>query len=365
MKLKNILSVICFLFVAIACSMEDNILDDNPSKLVPENGSAYISAVINLDGTRTKATAGNSSAPKEYVADAITSCALFLLDSNNKVVGVHTETYENSTATSQEIKFLAKVNVAKKVVAVVNYNPSNSENILACSDYNALKSYMEHDAHYRLKIGEGSIDWTGVVGSSSTTGDLGTAKTSIEVESRTAIVELVEFAVNYKTDRRPVVKLESVSLSNLKTQGGWSEDLMGMTTGSFNFDKTTYNLPRDPNNYSSDDSRYPLRADVYPNTDGGGSNQDKFVTLTLTFSVTEGNVSKTYDRFYIINRPTEADGSFTNNSGHVYVKAGYWYQLKATVNVASDLVDCDIVCYTNDWILDDSTFNDVPMDPVN
>ena len=56
---------------------------------------------------------------------------------------------------------------------------------------------------------------------------------------------------------------------------------------------------------------------------------------------------------------------FLKNSGHVYVEAGYWYQLKATVNVTSDLVDCDIVCYTNDWIFDDSTFNDVPMSPVN
>ena len=363
MKLKNILSVLCFFFVAVACSMEDDVLDGNSSKLVPEEGSAYVSAVINLGGTQTKATTGNSSALEEYEVDAIASCALFLLDSNNKVVGVHTETYTNSIAISQEIKFLTKVNVATKAVAVVNYNPNNSENILACSDYNALQSYMEHDANYRIKIGEGQIDWTGVVGSSSTTGDLGMAETSITVESRTAIVELVEFAVNYKTNRQPVVKLESVSLSNLKTQGGWSEDLKGVTTGSFNFDKTTYALPRNPGYYSSDENHYPLRANVYPNTDGG-NNSEKFVTLTLTFSVTDGGASRTYDRSYIINRPTEQDGSFTNNSGHDYVKAGHWYQLKATVNVASDLVDCDIVCYTNDWIYDDSTFNGVPMDPV-
>ena len=76
MKLKNILSVVCFLFVATACSMEDSILDDDSSKLVPEDGSAYVSAVINLEGTQTKATTGNSSDPQEYVADAIASCAL-------------------------------------------------------------------------------------------------------------------------------------------------------------------------------------------------------------------------------------------------------------------------------------------------
>lgn len=34
MKLKNILSVVCFLFVATACSMEDSILDDDSSKLI-------------------------------------------------------------------------------------------------------------------------------------------------------------------------------------------------------------------------------------------------------------------------------------------------------------------------------------------
>ena len=185
--------------------MEDSILDDDSSKLVPEDGSAYVSAVINLEGTQTKATTGNSSDPQEYVADAIASCALFLLDSEGKVVGVHTETY-NSTATTQEIRFLTKVNVATKAVAVVNYNPGNSESLLACSDYDDLKNYVEHDAHYRLKIGEGAIDWTEVVGSSSTTENLSTATTAITVKSRTAIVELAEFAVRYKTDKRPVVK---------------------------------------------------------------------------------------------------------------------------------------------------------------
>ena len=63
--------------------------------------------------------------------------------------------------------------------------------------------------------------------------------------------------MRYKTDKRPVVKLESVSLSNLKTQGGWLEDLKsGVTTGRFDFDKTTYSLPRTPGFYNGDDGHF-------------------------------------------------------------------------------------------------------------
>lgn len=347
MKLKNILSVLCFLFIAAACSMEDDVLDGNSSKLVPEEGSAYVSAVINLGGTQTKATTGGaSSTPEEYTADAIASCALFLLDSNDKVVGVHTETYTNSNATSQEIKFLTKVNVAEKAVAVVNYNQSNSENILACSNFLALKKYMEHNADYRIKVGEGTIDWTDVVGSTSTTGDLGTAKTTIMVQSRTAIVELVKFAVKFEgAGDHPTVKLKEVSLSNLKQDGGLYDEGSSFSNTAFSFNN---NLPADPDSYGTNGY---FRKNVYPNTDA-----EKPITLKLKFTV-DGKDSSEYERSYIINRPT-SDG-FVNNSGHMYVQPGCWYQLSATVTVNTGKIDCAIECHVLDWIYQSINAGDI------
>lgn len=335
MKLKNILSVLCFLLAATACSMEDDILNDNSTKLVPEEGSAYVSATINLGGTQTKATTGNSSAPEEYGADAITSCALFLLDANNKVVGVHSETNPESTATSKEIKFLTKVNVATKVVAVVNYNSNNSpENLLACSTYQEIQAYKEYNADYRIKVGEGTISWAGITGSASTTGTLEEAKVNIKVESKTAIVELVRFAVKYEgAGAHPTVQLKEVSLSNLKSEGGlYSEGTSFANVFSF-----TGNLPIDPGSY---EIGY-FRKNVYPNT-----TETKPVTLNLKFTV-DGKDSPEFERSYIINRPT--DKNFTNNSEHTYVQPGFWYQLSATVTVNTGKIDCAIACHVLDW----------------
>lgn len=335
MKLKNILSVLCFFFVVVACSMEDDVLDGNSSKLVPEEGSAYVSAVINLGGTQTKATTGNSSAPEEYAAEAIASCALFLLDSNDKVVGVHTETYTNSNATSQEIRFLTKVNVATKAVAVVNYNPNNSENILACSTYQEIQAYKEYDANYRIKVGEGTISWTGITGSASTTGTLEEAKVDITVKSRTAIVELVNFDVKFEgAGNEPNVQLTEVSFSNLKSEGGlYSEGSSFADVFSF-----TNNLPIGKGVYGKNGY---FRKNVYPNT-----TEVTPVTLNLKFTV-DGKSSPEFERSYIINRPTS--GGFVNNSGHEYVQPGYWYQLSATVTVNTNKINCDIECHVLDW----------------
>lgn len=341
MKLKNILSALCFLFVATACSMEDDILDNNSSQLVPEEGSAYISAVINLGGAQTKATSGSEKDPDGYGADPITSCALFLLDANNKVVGLHTESDETSTATKREIKFLTKVNVATKIVAVVNYNPDNTpENLLACSTYREIQAYKEHDANYRIKVGEETISWEGVTGSASTTGNLDEAKVNITVHSRTAVVELSKFEVRQKgAGVLPEVKLTSVSLSNLKSEVGLYSEGASFETNPFSFPNDY--LPIAPGSYE----RGYFRQNVYPNTNDGNT-KNKFVTLTLEFTV-DGKSSPEFKRSYIINRPTDAN--FTNNSGHEYVQPGYWYRLSATVTVNTGKIDCDIECHVLDW----------------
>lgn len=335
MKLKNILSVICFLFVATACSMEDSILDDNSTKLVSEDGSVYVSAVINLGETQTKATTGSSNASGESVADEITSCALFLLDANNKVVGVHTETYDESVGTSREIKFLTKVNVATKAVAIVNYNPNNSpENLLACSTYEDIQAYKEYNADYRIKVGEGVISWAGITGSASTTGTLEEVKVDILVASRTAIIELDQFKVNNKgAGAIPEVKLIAVSLSNLKSEVGLFSEGTSFEEGPFQF---VNNLPI-VGNY---ENKGYFCKNVYPNADS-----QRPITLNLEFTVD----GKKDSRSYIINRPTAVDGSFTNNSGHTYVKAGYWYKLAATVTVNTGNIECAVECHVLDW----------------
>lgn len=335
--------------------MEDDILDNSASVVMPQEGNAYVSVAIGLGNAQTKA--GSSNLNGTYGADRIDNCALFLLDENEQVVGFHTEEFaideDNENPSKVTVRFLTKYKVATKAVAVVDYNPNNSENLLDCSNLTDLKAYKEHDANYRIKFGVGDIDWSGVSGSSSTniSPEAKPATVSIEVANHTAIVELVQFSVRYdeKSNNHPKVELTEVSVSHLKENGGWFEDIKGIANKTFSFD-SRYGLPLEPGSYNDNDEIYPLRVNVYPNTDGG-EDGESFVTLHIKFSIQDvkGEPRKE-ERKYIINRPTGDD--FTNNSGegHTYVKAGYWYQLKATVNVHSDYVDCDVVCYTRDWI---------------
>lgn len=338
MKLKNILSILFFFVVAISCSVEDDVID-NSSSIIPEGDVAYVSAAISMDNTLTKST-GSSQDGGTIDADPINSYFFFLLDKNEDVVGVHKGSF-NGSSSSETVKFLAKVNVATKIVAFVNYNENNSEKLEDCRNDEQIKAYKEYNADYRLKIGESSISWQGVTGSTSTTGKLDEARVTIKVKSYTSIVELVEFNVNNQSGRNLDVKLTKVSLSNLKSEGGSVEG------SSFQASPKVVKEGNFAPGYYGDKAEN-FRTNVYPNTDAS-----KPITLNLTFTVTEGGKTTSYDRNYIINRPS--DDSFTNNSGHVYVEAGNWYQLTATVNVKSGFVDCNVVCYTNDWIYDSSS----------
>lgn len=339
MKLKNILSILFFFVVAVSCSVEDDVID-NSSSIIPEGDVAYVSAAISMDNTLTKST-GNSQDGGTIDADPINSYFFFLLDKDNDVVGVHKGRFENPSSSKEEVKFLAKVNVATKIVAFVNYNETNREKLENCMNYDQIKAYKEYNADYRLKIGEEFISWQGVIGSTSTTENLDKASVEIRVKSYTSIVELVEFKVNDQSGRNLDVKLTKVSLSNLKSEGGSVEG------SSFQASPKVVKEGNFAPGYYGDKAEN-FRTNVYPNTDAS-----KPITLNLTFTVTEGGKTTSYDRNYIINRPS--DDSFTNNSGHVYVEAGNWYQLTATVNVKSGFVDCNVVCYTNDWIYDSSS----------
>lgn len=330
--------------------MEDDILDNNASVVIPQEGNAYVSVTVGLGDVQTKATTGSTDpiTTNPNDRDYIDRCAIFLLDENENVVGVHAESYGDYQST-RNVKFLTKYGVAKTAVAVVDYDPYAPEVLLACSSLQALENYKESNAYNRIKFGTGNVNWTGVVGSTSTkdeSADNVAQISPITVYNRVAVVELAGLSVKYTSDKEPEVQLTKVWLTNLKVKGGWEEDTEE-ATGSFRFNDNAayYGLPAAPGLYGNRPGGVSqILTYVYPNTIGG-----KYVTLHLEFSVTENGITKLHEREYIINRPT-GDGFVNNNDGHTYVEPGFWYKLYATVNVKSDFVDCDVVCYTRDWV---------------
>lgn len=64
MRLRNILSVLCFLFVAVACSMEDDILNDLDTP-TPEKADSYAVFDISLLTGENVSTKSSTSSYEE------------------------------------------------------------------------------------------------------------------------------------------------------------------------------------------------------------------------------------------------------------------------------------------------------------
>lgn len=346
MKYNIILSFICVFVSLVSCSMEDDIMDKGTSyPNLSNTGMAYLSFNISANSTATKADVEpGTEVGGDYEADRITTCALFLLDANKKVVGLASKNMTENASTGT-IQILTKVGIAKTAVAVLNYNPSNTtSSLLNSNSLGDIKAYRENDPLYRMKVGESAqIDWSGVVGSSSTTEDVPVVNVSITAKSATSLIELNSFNVVYSgAGDEPVVKLTNVELTNLKAQGGLYDEADDNTI------KSDYVPMRIPSAEENGHVGAPLNIikDVYPNT-----NKTYPVKMRIRFTVdgkTQDVYGKAYEREYIINRPTEA--GFTNNSGHTYVQAAYLYSLNVTVKVHTGKVDCAFDCVVKDWL---------------
>ena len=376
MKLKNILSIICFLFVVASCSVEDDtIMNDVTNNIENEiTGSAYVSVGVRSGQSATKATEGNASKPSDYgYSHPISNCYLLLLDDADNILYRAFKDYGDepvSSVPANDFKILVKVGSVTKAIAVINASVDFRDKIKVCITLDDLKDKRELDAFSVLAIGDGKIDWGNIKGSESTINSVPVVEvSSIVAKNRVANVELSKFNIKYFDcdEDSYKVKLENFWLTGMKSSVGLysegedaikNENLGDGKISDNDFD----NLRNIEEQYSKEISnefileKFNLKQEqatfryVFPNTNG-----TEKVTAHLRFSVTTVHGTKYYEREYIVNRPS-GDG-FINNSGTAYVNPGYWYQLNVTVHVKKDFIDCAFTCSTKDWI-----YNEINVD---
>ncbi|MCD7849396.1 MAG: hypothetical protein LUH63_06430 [Parabacteroides sp.] len=245
MKLRNILSVFCFLAAMASCSMEEDTMMNDLGGIMETTGeNVYLSVNIGAGNGTTKASVPTNGAANEKDAisgDGINRCILYLLD-GNKVLAVADTVLKDAndqavTTTSLNMKFLTKVSKNElTLVAVVNYNQGIYNQYLACSTLDALKGIREDYAPIRVMVGQ--VDGIRLTEGSPSTKDAPTTNVgTIIVTPRVACIDLIGFNVRYKTDKHPVVKLTGIYYNNLKKEvglfdegkndfeTGWQQDL--------------------------------------------------------------------------------------------------------------------------------------------
>lgn len=377
MKLKNILSIIGFLFVVISCSVEEDTIMNDVTNNIEKNevsGSAYVSVSVKSEQSATKATTGNTGEPSDYEgACLISNCYMLLLNNKNEILYRSFKDYGNESVESvsiEDFKILVKFASVTKVIAVVNASVDFRNEINACTTLDELRDKREFEASSVLSFGEGVISWDGLEGSSSTINGVPVVKVSgIIAKNRVANVELSKFNIKYFDcdENSHQVKLENFWLTGMKESVGlYEEGENTITSESYengevkqnNFDE----LRNIQGKYSKEENEefilenFNLNQEqatfryIFPNTNGSEK-----VTAHLRFSVTTAHGTNYYEREYIVNRPT-GEG-FTNNSGTEYVNPGYWYLLNVTVHVKKDFIDCAFTCTTKDWI-----YNEINVD---
>ncbi|WP_143813365.1 hypothetical protein [Parabacteroides provencensis] len=216
MKLKNIISIICLIFVFVSCSSEDDILNDMGKgqnlELVQGEKMAYVS--FNIDGIQTRAGLSETD---------IKSAVCFLLDGDDKIIGY----------ADKDGKILTKVKTGLKVVAVANASEATIANLKKQSTWADLKKVElgKDDLDGMIKINKEptAFDFT-IEGVPDTPGkyegDYPTEKVTVRVDQVTSCVEFCSFETVYaegvsdefKT-RVKNITLESCRLVNANKNG--------------------------------------------------------------------------------------------------------------------------------------------------
>lgn len=337
MKLKNILSVICFLLVATACSMEDDIISDAGKEIQNQNSDreAILSFNLETNALLTKSTE-DASGDKEL---KLNNCVLALMDGND-VISVRTSSNIASTGKVNDVTFLTKVRSGLSVIAIVNVaNPNAYLNAVTRNDLNKEIAIDPNGTDCLAKQGEKSIEFPAGFGSSSTAStEENTLTVVIVVSQLAAKIQLSEFNIAYATDvqKKKSVTLTSVSFENInKRSYVFTEYALTKDSKAFEMNK-----PLSEGKNEIGNSIY-----SYANT-----NESSPVKMTLTFRIDEvGSMQvETVTKTYIINRSND-NTTFEGEGSGTYVNPGYLYRVNVNMMVNTHSVDTDVICYTQDW----------------
>ncbi len=382
MTLKNILPIACFLFAAVSCSMEDDLMPATDMGKANNNvpalsGETALSFQVNIPGSlATKAddnTVGLTADEKN-----INRASLILLDGSNNVIKAYDNVRVNATNGIAEfgkveddtIKFIVKTSDVKNYRMMVVAN--SAQNFAACKTIEAVKNTLQGKSEYSKYAGVNDIVKVGTSEAFSNTDIYAAGFTGyptikeatenapfivqVKLTQLEARIELAAFNVTKYTDNSAPVELKitKVELLNINTNSDTNKDT-NTKFESFTDNKAyTGGLSVRPATTASNvassfdftSEGHNANMPVFYSFANVTSNVDNQVKMRIHFTLSDkdGNV---------LNEITSRD--IIINGGEV--KAGHLYRLTVNSAIANDNIEIDIVCDTKDWIYNYLTVN--------
>lgn len=360
MKLKNILSVLCFFFVMASCSMEDDVLMNDASKEIEaaQNGNkeAFVAVQMDLNGLTTKSVTVGDPSTDNVTDQEIKNLALFLLDGDQVIDRTFFASGEFSRDADGTLKsngkvfgFLTKKKNTLGMIAVAN----TDEEILTKTTRTEIATYaatLNNCTKYKDIQNFGWFEKDGTTlypGYEKINGNDGVlaqnpAYVKIELKQSYARVELASFNVirNTAFEKTVDVTLTKVELLNLNEKGQVNGSVAGtsLKDNSWSFQNTPSCSTGDSECTTSSGKNILANNNIFFRTfayDYSGS--QKKLCLKLTYEVG----AKIHTKEIIIQG---------KEAGLFEVEAGYIYKVNLTATVRPEQVDLDVIFSIDKWI---------------
>lgn len=365
MKLKDILTIACFIGLCFSCSMDDErILDDISNGNIPgidnTNADAFVAFNVDMGLLATKSeTVKDEIIGNDNVTDQeINTLLLFLLDGENIVNKMGLKSGDFTIDASNHLRlangnpagFLSKKTDNLKLIVIANssYTLENPK-ISACTTLANIKelSFDATDLEGCVKVSDvANVVWGDYPGYPKIQGEDGALAqepcwVDVTLKQAYARVGLNSFVVKKGADLINDVDVQLLGATLVNRNMAWSVGGTGVEisteapsflSGGATFTCNTSEITDNTVGVELISGTLPVYR-TFQNTTAS----EVGVCLTYKIGVNE------YTRTYPIKTPESAT-SFVAK-----VMAGNIYQLNIIMNVADREADVDVVCYTTDW----------------
>lgn len=352
MKLKNILSILCVFFVAISCSMEDDILNEvGPTRPIEDevSGEAYIAIKTLLSsGAETKSLQDKGELGATEAEAKITSCSLILLNGNtvqSVADGVFVDKDNvivktaSPDAAGDTVKFMVKVNQANyRLMVVANSNTTFTD----CATLSDVEAKIQSDnVDDLVKVGINDVTFPdGFKGYASTVeSSQHPVMTTVTLKQLTARIELLGFNVSFINDTKPVnIVVTKVEVQNLNNNSRTGSEYLQDAAAEFTSSAKDYKA----NVFTAAEG---VTTNSYTFGEEGNEDIQSFYSYrnNSTKSPLQMRIHYTADK---VEKTTQW---ITINEGSP-VQNGYIYRLIVNAKVTSDEFDCAIQFSTKPWV---------------
>lgn len=329
MKINSFLMSFCFLFIAMACSMEDEKILSDIEQDVDNRENVAASIMVSFKGAN--ATKGDEPTPEKVLQNVV----VFLLDENQEVENVLCVTDPTKL---NSISFSTKKEDGKSVYVVANVSETTRNSLKVQKNLEAIKTVALTDEDLALlpKVSDEPKDVAFVPD-----GDSFIATVTVNLSQRTSRIhlnkltyEFVEGTVAYND-----LKLVDISLGNI-VKDGQVEGIPAIDPSN-SYKEIPYVYAEGASFFPIlDDGSFVLadniHFDTYANPEQSSEGKQMLTTLFLTFKMNSDK--KVIKRICTIK-----------TNGKELVEAGHIYELELNAIVSSGEIAVAVEARVLDW----------------